>query len=327
MRFRVAWQLSYFLACVGLPAPAAGNDPLTLEWIAPANCSDGHTVRREVLRLARLEGPGSHRVIARVRINRLGEHAYELRLSAELDGVVGERAFRGQSCSSVTDAAVLTLALMLNPDAEVAPTAPASAPVTAPPAASASGQPRAPGEEMRSQADPEPPWPLSGAAALSLGLRTGVLPDPGPEIAITAGAGWGPLQAWLSGSVMPSQSAEVSGSNAGGRMWVLSGSALVGWSLNVAMLEAGPVLGFEMTRVSGRGSGVSAPERASIRWVSATLGATGHWRVSGPFALGAGMFALVPLARPSFYLEELGPVFEPQVAGIRASLAGVVVVD
>lgn len=101
-------------------------------------------------------------------------------------------------------------------------------------------------------------------------------------------------------------------------MWVLSGGALAEWAVDAGMFEVGPALGVELTRVAGRGSGVSAPERASIFWTSATVGATGHWRVSVPFALGGGVFGLIPLARPSFYLEGLGPVLEPQVVGIRA---------
>jgi hypothetical protein len=319
VRSRVAWHLVLSLACFGLEAQAASSDPLTLEWIAPETCSDGETVRREVLRLAEHDGAGSHRVNARVHIQRLGEQVFELRLSAELDGVAGERAFRGRSCGSVTDAAVLTLALMLNPDAEAMSAEPAPTSQVG----SAPGQPRAPREHMPSEVDTEPPWPLSGAAALAVGIRTGVLPDPGLEVAIAAGAGLGPLRGWLSASAMPSQTAAISGSTAGGRMWVLSGSALVGWSLNAGMFEAGPLLGAELTRVAGRGSGVSAPERASIRWVSATLGVTGHWRVSAPLALGGGVFGLVPLARPRFYLEGLGPVLEPQMAGIRAHFSAV----
>ncbi len=323
MRYRMACHLFCSCACFGWHAQAANPEPLVLEWVAPPTCTGGETVRREVLRLASLDGPGVHRVHARVRIQRLGDRDFELRLSADLDGVEGERTFRGQSCDSVTDAAALTLALMLNPDAEVTPAEPAPAkPTPAPRSASEPGPPAAQRKRPPSERE-EISWALSGASALAIGVRTGVLPDPGLEVAIAAGAGLGPLRGWLGGSIMPAQSAAISGSNAGGRMWVLSGTALAAWALNTGSFEVAPSLGIELTRVAGRGAGVTAPERASIHWTSAIVGGTAHLRVSGSAALGVGVFGLVPLARPSFYLDDLGPVFEPQVAGIRTHFSAV----
>lgn len=120
----------YWALAAGV-ASAAPTEPLTLEWSGAPECPDRATIHREVLRLAQLTAVSLHHGAATARVQRQGAK-YQLSLHAELDGVSGQREFDGQSCDSVADAAVLTLALMLNPDAQIERAAPPAASDPAP---------------------------------------------------------------------------------------------------------------------------------------------------------------------------------------------------
>lgn len=306
------------VGCFGLhPALAASPTPLTLDYQAPAGCPEAASVEREVLRLAQLERSAPHQVRARLLVQ-AGESGFVLTLRAAVDGISGERRFEGGSCQSVTDAAVLTLALMLNPEAELP--VPENAPDPVPPAREPA-RTRPAVQVARSSAGVRgaaSAWPTRFDARALLGVHSGVLPDPGFELMAGAGVSLGPLSGSLLLGFMPAQTARIDNSGKGGDLWALTGSALFGWYIRIESFRFGPALGGEFSRVSGEGAGVSDPEAASISWAAAMGGLSADIALYEGVGLAAAVLGVAPLSRPSFFLEQLGPVHQPEPFGIKA---------
>src|SRR5690606_27174478 len=132
------------------------------------------------------------RLTAEITVERAGSR-FSLRLRTELAGVTGERNFDGNTCQAVSDAAALTLALMLNPDVETSADPPAAESEPAPRAAPAVSEPAEP--------KPKPPPArarsggpsLEGAAAVHAGEQIGILPAPGPELGAALGLSLRPV--------------------------------------------------------------------------------------------------------------------------------------
>jgi hypothetical protein len=115
---------------------------------------------------------------------------WSLSLQTEVEGQSGERELQAPDCASLTDAAALILAWMIEPDLtpDALPassaSAPASAPSAAPPASAApSLPPAAPAEEPPPEPPEEPPtvgrsgrawWGAFLGAATVLALGGGV---------------------------------------------------------------------------------------------------------------------------------------------------------
>lgn len=283
-----------------------------------------------MLRLARLEANAPGRVMARGEVSLSPDGQYRLTLRAEQQARTGERTFSGSSCQSVTDAAILTLTLMLNPEADVsqAPrtTPPGSEPaevpnVLAPPAATVA--PPTPAA-VRSPGEPGEPgdreWPWQSSALATVGLRGGVLPEPAPELLLGAGVAKGPLAVRATLSAVPPQTASAAAGEGRGKLWAMSGRLLAGWEWLAQPITLEGALGAEFTRVGGEGRGVSEPAHGSIYWVSAVAGLIAGYGWSPRFSLTGDLIAIRPLARPRFFVdsESAGEleVHRPQVIGI-----------
>jgi hypothetical protein len=81
-----------------------------------------------------------------------------------------------------------------------------------------------------------------------------------------------------------------------------------------------PCLGAEVTRLAGRGTGVYDPKDGAIWWASASGGLTAAWRVGGAVSLRLAALALVPLARPEVFLDDVGRVHRPAALGAHVRL-------
>src|SRR3954470_21103132 len=91
---------------------------IQLSLVGPGDCPTASVVHDQVEMLARVPANSPHQLDGRLLIEALTTNKVRLTLTARLDqGATGERTFTGSSCAEVTDAAALTLALMLNPDA------------------------------------------------------------------------------------------------------------------------------------------------------------------------------------------------------------------
>jgi hypothetical protein len=248
---------------------------LELDWQLPPECPGRVEVEREVLRLLGTSLPEGRRLGVRATVVRPGRDRWTLTLQTLLDGVSGERVLSGRSCRAVTDAAVLTLALTLNPELmwphpEPRPGEPP------PPAAPAPPRSKGPGPS-RARQEFGPRW----LGRTLVGLRVGTLPDPDPELGVGIGLGVGRVAAWLVASYAPPEQVPSRAKHgAGATLWMQS-TALIGcYSWLSDPVGIAPCAGLELTRVLGSGYGVSHPRQGGVvYWLSPALGLAGDVRL------------------------------------------------
>jgi hypothetical protein len=79
---------------------------------------------------------------------------------------------------------------------------------------------------------------------------------------------------------------------------------------------------WEMGRLSGQGTGITSPRRASGLWLAPGIEAGFTWRpADSRLGIGARLGATAPLGQRSFYLERIGTVHEVESLVARASLS------
>jgi hypothetical protein len=205
----------------------------------------------------------------------------------------GERALSASSCRALTDAAILTLALILNPDVERHASEPTRA---------------VPGGGREST-------PLGVALSGRAGFQVGALEELGPDFALGAGLSLGSASLWAYAGFAPPQNAHVTGSSGpGGRVWAGSASLLGCWDFTTDT-PFGPCAGADFTRVEGNGILVANPQRAVTYWASGQLGVRAGVRLGAGVTLRVEGFALLPAQRPSLFLEGVGRVLRPEPIG------------
>jgi len=293
---RLGFALAFAsLAWARVAAAEAGKAPLDLTWVAPSGCSDAKAVQAEVLRLAGPRGVGpldAHGVLEQ------RGTTWHLVLTTTFEGASGERRLQASSCRALTEAAALTLALILNPETEVPHEAPREPPASPPAPETA---------------------PLRVRALLTAygGVHAGILGSPGLEVGLGAGISVERLALRLAGTFGPPRDEHVSGdSGPGGRLWFVAGSALGCFELGQRVV-VGPCTGVALTHVAGEGINVASPASGSTRWVSILFGLTAGVPVSRAITLGGGAHALIPTRRPTLYLDDLGAVQRPAPVGVE----------
>lgn len=301
--------------------------PLDLDWVAPGECPSAESVERDVeLKLGR----GVTRVqplVARARVRNEAAGSWVLELHTVQDGAVGARRVEGKSCEAVSEAAVMILALALNPelgtsvpgdsDTRSAPIAtravnpaPSARPPSSRPAAAPTGSNRSTSEQASRS---------SGIAFVEGAIHFGALavarPLAGAGLSVELGRGnitaagdYGFAQV----TYAPSRREGVSLSLATGH--VTGCYTLVA----VGPLAAAPCAGVAVTHAWGRGVGVDRPEHDSLLWMSGELGSLLSFRLRD-LRLRFTAAALVPAARPGAYLGGVGEVAAP--APVQARFA------
>ncbi|MBN1605551.1 MAG: hypothetical protein JW940_02905 [Polyangiaceae bacterium] len=280
---------------------------------APSECPDARALRDQVARLASVDAGTSGRLVARVTIETIGHGRWSLTMQTEQNGRQGERALDGPSCRAVTDAAALTLALMLNPEAHQ-PSEAATPPTGRP----ATIQRRPPPRLLPRPASKH----LVVGGTAQVGLHVGALPRPGPDISLGIAAGVGRASLWLLGSYAPEQEKLVQ-PDRGGQLWMLAGAALGCWQPVRGTPSVGPCLGASFNWIRGQGI-VRHPRSGTVYWVSPTAGILADLPLGSWMAVRAVALGQLPLARPMAYLERIGSVHRPARAEARM-LAGVLI--
>jgi hypothetical protein len=277
------------------PARAeAVDEALALTWVAPRQCGDAQTLRKQTLRLAQIGADFSGRLVAAGKIEaRAG--AWHLRLVTTFRGGTGERELTASSCSALTETAALLLALILNPQLE-----------------------HEPGASSR----PEPsagraaPLDLQGLAGAHAGATLGVLRHPAAALGGSIGVRLQRIALRVGVSVSPTETAYVSGeAGPGGRAWSLGADLTGCWEPRFGRMYLGPCLGLGVTQIRGLGIGIEARQRAVTSWVSGLLGATAGLRVTRVLHVRAAGFAYLAGHRPRLFIEEIGDVEQPRALG------------
>ncbi len=287
-----------------------------LDWQLPAECPGRAEVEREVLRLVGTSPPGGRRLGVHATIVRPSRDRWTLTLRTLLDGVPGERVLSGRSCRAVTDAAVLTLALTLNPDLMLPSPPPPEEAVTPPALAS-----RAKARRVVTTGASEQVGPRWFARTL-VGVRVGTLPDPDPELGLGVGLALGRVVAWLVPSYAPPEEVVTPAKRgAGASLWMQSTAVLGCYSWTGDPVDIAPCAGLELTRVQGKGYGVSHPRAGGVvYWLSPALGVAANVRLERRLRLRLEAIGLAAVRRPTASLEPWGDVYRPEPLAARVSL-------
>jgi hypothetical protein len=305
--------------------PAHAEAGLDLEWSAPAACPDREAIAAEVHRLVGAFEPLRPVLRARGVIVEQDEGGWLLTLETELDGLRGERRLEGRSCRSVADAGALLLALALNPDLEEAITEAPSVgtPAPAKPARPASGPAvpspprRRPASEVRAGPS-HPARPRSWRLREGFGVQSGSLPRPALEVGGALGLGVDRFALHGAASAAPTRQTTVTTADGAGaelRLWSLSGE-VERWWLGPPV-DVAPVVGVQLTEITGTGVAVSSPRTDSMYWTSAVLGPALALRLTPAWWLRVDARLLLPVARPTARIEGAGPVHQPDATTVR----------
>jgi hypothetical protein len=327
MRVRTCLVVAWVV--LQIPAHAQGAPsvaPLELSYEAPEPCPPASALTSAVTRLVGSNETGSRSLKAKITVERDTRGEFTLALVTQLAGITGERVLHARSCDSVVDAAAVTLALILNPDIDTSskpePTNPSAPPATkqTPPTPATPPIAQAPLHNTEPKGDPVH---LLGASAV--GLHFGVMPNPGPDLTLGIGVGYGRWSMLALGSYALPQTVHVAGStSAGAHLWHGTFTGLGCWSTSAVAPRVGACLGAAYTRVQGRGVNVTYIKDGSTAWVSPAASVFADFRLSARTALRFSGLVMHPLNRPDAHLDNLGTVQRPST--LTADLqAGVIV--
>ena len=172
---------------------------------------------------------------------------------------------------------------------------------------------------------PEPPprLPLSFRVGVWGGADAGSLPGVSGGLGGAVALVVGRQRIEIGVAVRPGTEAHLAGRpTAGGSVDLVTGSLGTCRTLLAGRFEMAPCLSLEAGRMHAKGFGVSSPDEAEQPWIAASGGGLFTWWPASRFGVVARVDATVPLARPTFVLEGVGPVHTPSPVAGRLS-AGV----
>ncbi len=309
------------------PAPAPG---VVLEWSAPPRCPSAVAVQERLTRAlaASAADPRGLRALATITEGPDGTLALALALDRD-DGPVGRRTLRASDCDALATAAVLIVALAVDPAVVIDETpiddpppddpspddpSPDDAPPLDAPPLDAPPLPREPSPPtLRAPSDPlRSPGPrVHVGVRVGAGVSPSVLAPASAVVSATAST-WGrAFRAELGASYWPPVESRPSGASApGGRLqqWTVDarGCGLV----RPGPLELPLCGGLDVGAVHGLGVGVASPQRATSLRLALTAGASLVWRPArwrqrvGPWI---GAEAAVALVRARFRATPASP--------------------
>ncbi len=293
--------------------------PLLLRWQAPADCPTGAEIEREVLHLVLPKQVFAIRLVANARAELDETGRYHLILYTSQAGVEGERSFTGQTCRAVSDAAIVTLALSLDPNLKL-PKDFGSARLPAEPIepTPVKAKPTAIESKVSLRPIAVTPWsvqaPVTQVLARSIvGWRWGSLPESSGELGVGLGLRRGRASAYLALSFSPTSSTAYSRelSTAGGKFAMQAGALAGCGAILDGSLRVAPCLGMTMTRVTGKGIGIEPTHDGTLYWPSAMAALESSYALGKRVGLYASFTGLLALHRPYAYLAELDTIFQP----------------
>ncbi len=314
---RALLRLVLLLAAWGRHASAEVLGPagVSLEWsTAEAGpCPDRSYVLRELNRyLSRSTAPTELRATGQVTAQPGGR--YRLVLTTRLNDTHGERVFEDASCAAVTDAVVVVLAWMVDPEVMLGSSSQAPEP---PPRA------RPPAPKLA----PKPERELAVVVGLGAQVDTGSLPSAGFGAELRAGAWLRRVQLAAFAGGFLRQDATIAervsdGTPLGGQFALLALGVEACPSLDVPgalrlMACAGP----ELDWLRATGLGVTTPTRAEKAWAALRLGGSAALALSQEVSLVLGVRAIIPSRREYFALHNVGVVHRASPVSLRGSLA------
>jgi hypothetical protein len=294
---------------------APATPELALTWQAPAGCPSPTDVEAQFVRLlgGAARTPSGKHIAASALVRAATSERWSVELATVLDGAVGRRNLSGDSCASVSSAAALILALMIDPAAAERATAPEPAAPESPPEAP---PPKPEPEAVVRTTAPPKARAVAGMARVFGGVVVGVLPAPAPAAGLALGARARRLGAEL--SIVATEQRRVTASpDTSGDFRLVAGGARACGELGGRVVVWHLCVGGELERVTG--TGLVAPARSG----AALMGAgTGGLLVAVPLgarlALSLDLDAAVRPYHPAF-LDSDAQLFKiPLISGFAA---------
>jgi hypothetical protein len=307
------------VVCAPCSATASGapQAPSALRWSAPAECPDARAIRRK---LDALVGPAlAVTVDADVVVRLTGESRYRAEIqirsragSAGGGEEKGERTLEEGACEVLADAVATVIGMSVErPTRESAPAKASTIPVSAPALVATE----------RLDAPSEPRF----AAGLAAMVDEGTLPLPAVGVGIAVA--WYPaasLRIEAVGLRWLAQSATVEGQAFGGTFQLTSGDVRACWStLGLHLGDAvaiAPCAGIEVAHVDAKGFNSTTIETGEATWWSPSVGAHVHWTPARAFGLAALADVVIPVARPTFVIDNGGSIHQASAASVRGQI-------
>jgi hypothetical protein len=282
----------------GAASAGAAEPELSLSWQAPVGCPTQKDVETQFARL--LGGPkrvptGKH-IDASAVLRAPATDRWALELSTVLEGATGRRNLSGDSCASVSQAAALILALMIDP-AAAERVGEASAPPPPPP-------PPPPTVIAPAPPPPPAPTPVSLVARAFAGGVFALLPTPAPAAGVALGARRGRLSAELSGlGTLESRADSASLTTAGADLRLIAGGARACGALGGHAVIWQACLGGELELVTGSGFGARGAHTETVKMLAGTGALLVAIPVGAHVALSIDLGAAVRAYHPAFVLN------------------------
>ncbi|HEY8079523.1 MAG TPA: hypothetical protein VIF62_35575 [Labilithrix sp.] len=282
-------------AIVVVPRAARADDALALAWHAPDGCPRVENVRARALELLSESTP-KQTLVADATVSR-ADPGYRAEVDMALAGQPSERrVVTGESCQAVSEAVELMLAIAIDPSAGLGETPPADAPAPAPRTTAltiaASGL-----------ADAGGYGGVAGGAELAAGIAH-------RRLALEIAGAWiAPRRATVDGRSSEGASAWIGDVSARGCVMLVTGA-----------VEAGPCGGVGVEWIVANGFGAADSHQGVATVVAPAAGLRVRVPLGATFALRAALEANVPLARPSFVIDNTGTVEKLGAVSGRAAI-------
>lgn len=312
-------MLGASLAAASPEVPAPPGEP-RLEWIAPAECPDA---ARGADELARFLGGRALPVPARVE---LGASAQGY--AATVTVARASRTLHGSDCETLARAAVLVVAVSLDPVATAAVvSSPASAVVAATPAPprppTTARSPRRTTARADVRARVEPPLASTHWLGASGGVALALVPA--LTGAVRLGYAYGHRALRVQAEITyatPRAVTYPAEPKVGGRFQSVVAGVRACFAPATGRLAVPLCAGLEGGPIFGQGVGIANTRSPVGVWLGGLAGAAAVVRVHARVALVAGAELLVALRRPAFHVDPRGTLFIAAPVGLQA-LAGI----
>ncbi len=294
LRKRLQWLL-FALLC-SAPAVTSAQSELALTWDAAEGCPDADWAQARLReRLGRpLADRAQEPLLARAALIRDGDR-FVLTLHTEQAGATGDRALAAAACAELAEAAVLVLALAIDPDAV------ARVDEGAPPRAAELDHERPPfltppeANVKRKELRPRL-WAVRADGLVALGPLPGI--TAGPSLAL--GRDFQRLRAELSGFWLWPTEGGAPGVPGSVRvsLWALRPTLCARLFGQRAQLSA--CVGMELGRISGRGVDLAIAQQSHALWPAAALAPRLSIAATNMVFLQLELGIVAPLVRPRF---------------------------
>lgn len=269
------------------------------------------------LQVARLLGPSQHGITPTsfdVEVRSSTSEQYELTLAMEQRGARAERHVVLPNCREVEDAAVILIAITLDPSSALR--AQQTERVPSPPATASPTESAADAVQTRGVRSvfARPVLLLAGV----FDLQTLPAPTAGPLLALEFAPSR--IRFWFQGHYLTPSEVHNAMSAAGARVELFAGALGAAYAKQLRQFSVGPCVEAELGYLRVSGLGVHAARTAGAAWYSGLLGARLEYALSARFGLRLQALLGAPFQRPRVALHAT-PVFYETLAARRAVAA------